>query len=171
MKSHRRGKKSLRLYHILISKPGHKKCCWFLNLTLQKVLIHKRLSVLFSIFFSSWLHPDNQYLFSEAHCCSQMVPLWEANPSASGKLVPTCRQQQQCGYFTPQTHLHSPFIAPACRAYLANTAAACQGRFIPGVWPTSVCIYISKGEGLVVGKRKVMAIPVLLQMHQDDGTD
>lgn len=68
------------------------------------------------------------------------------------------------------SHTSTQSVTPACSAYLANASAACQGRFIPGVWPTWVCIYISEGKGLVVGERKVTEIPGLPLMHQDDGT-
>lgn len=45
-------------------------------------------------------------------------------------------------------------VTPARGAWLAKAAAACQERFIPGVWPTWVCIYISEGGGLAVGGEK-----------------
>ncbi|TNN41210.1 hypothetical protein EYF80_048615 [Liparis tanakae] len=46
----------------------------------------------------------------------------EANPSASGKLVPACWQQQQRARFTPEPHLHSQAGVPACSAYTWQTA-------------------------------------------------
>lgn len=75
----------------------------------------------------------------QKHCSSQLVNVREASPSASSKLVPAHWQRLWRACLKPEPRLLSQSVTPACGACLENAAAPCQGRFIPGAWPSWVC--------------------------------
>lgn len=65
-------------------------------------------------------------------------------PQPTGACIGGKASGQQQAAPSPLAAASQP-VTPACGAWLANAAEACQERFIPGVWPTWVCIYISEG--------------------------